>query len=287
MCGWISAFALTVLGATGAVTMPDRATGSIGGRVALMFWPTSEQGPLDPTGCVVHVVADRGAGKESRYPCGQWLVPGPAGAYLVWLEHGDTMSASPTIVRYAAEPFSGLGSRSLHRMWPAGMISLGQLPADTHAATLRLFSVRDPGSSHFERKMPLAEVAAGVSVRMPAGRLIAALYDGHGEPVAVSRSVRVEPGKRSVISTWEPRSGGSVLFSLQRPWREYPEGTLTLGGKPPDVVHQVPERVVALWYRVPEGRSTLRFDGEGLPTKEIAVTVKQGNVAMIRERLTR
>ena len=284
---FVAMVAVLALGA-GEVTLPDRAAGAIDGKVALMYWPVSSEGALDPAGCVVHVISDSGRGTEARYRCGEWFVPGPAGPYLAWLEQGDTISASPTIVRYAAEPFRGRGSRSLHQMMPAGFVALAGTPV-RGAVTMRLFGVRDGGPHVFERKVPLTEVTSGRSVRMPAGSLIAALYDAAGNPLALARPVRVEAGRQVTVSVREPSSGGAVLLSLQRPSRDYGDGALTLeqNGQriAPDVVHQLPARVVAMWCAVEAGEAALHFEGEGLPRNAIGIRIDNGKVAMIRENL--
>ena len=278
--------ALLALGA-GERTLPDPATGSIGGKVALLVSPQADGELLDPGGCEVHVAGDWGRGPEKRYACGEWFVPGPPGAYLTWLEQGDTISAGTSLVHYAAEPFRGRGAAALHRMVPAGYVSL-ENESRGGAVTLRLFSGQREGALQpFERRASLKELSA--PLRMPEGPLIAALYDAADQPVALARPVRVEAGKRAAVAPRPPASGGAVLFSLQRTHRSWPATSLTLEQEgrrsEPDVVQESSARVVAIWYSVPAGEATLHFEGEGLPKSPAKLNVERGKVTLLRERL--
>ncbi|HYC90746.1 MAG TPA: hypothetical protein VEO54_16130 [Thermoanaerobaculia bacterium] len=282
----VAAIALLAFGA-GQVELPDPATGSVDGKVALLLWPQADDRLLDPAGCVVHVAGDWGRGAERRHACGEWFVPGPAGAYLTWLEQGDTISAGTSLVHYGAEPFRGRGAVSLHRMVPAGYVALAN-EARGGAATLRLFSGQREGSLQpFERRASLNELSA--PLRMPEGPLIAALYDAADQPLALARPVRVEAGKRVIVAPRLPSPGGAVLFSLQRSHRSYPAAKLTLEQEgrrsEPDVMQESSARVVAIWYSVPGGEATLRFEGDGLPKSPAKVNVERGKVALLRERL--
>lgn len=123
---------------------------------------------------------------------------------------------------------------------------------------------------------------------MPEGPLIAALYDAADQPVALARPVRVEAGKQVTVAPRPPESGGAVLFSMQRSHRSSPPAKLTLEHdghrSDPDVLQESSARVVAIWYSVPAGEATLRFEGDGLPKAPVTVKVERGKVAMLRER---
>src|SRR6185503_16613803 len=141
-----------------------------------------------------------------------------------------------------------------------------------------------------ERKVDIQAATSGRSVRMPAGPVLAALYDANGNAIALAQPVQLDAGKRVTISPKQPdRGAGAVLLSLQRPHGSYSHSEVTLdqGGNntPPDVLHESAERVIAIWYSVRGGSATLRFRGPGLPDAPMSLSITEGNVTTVRTKV--
>jgi hypothetical protein len=235
------------------VVVPSPSTGSIDGKIALLFWPArfdEARTPLPADDCQVHVAPADSMMGGHLYPCGSWFQPLP-GRYLVWLEQRATVSPQTFIV-YDYLPFNGLGHMVMMPMRDAGWLRV-DAPA-LPDATIRILSLETTTSDPraFDRR--LAAASAGTSVRVPAGNVVAGIFDASGNATALSKPVKVVAGKTATAAPRAPAANTDIILSLMREGRDA-RGTCraaaTFGEgapQPADTVLNAWDRVVAIWY---------------------------------------
>lgn len=248
--------AFAAVSAAGAeVALPDTASGVIDGTIALLLWPTTADArhtPLRADGCDVHVVPTDSLTHELVYPCKNWFQPPGPGRYLVWLEQGTSLSPQ-TFISFDYVPFHGRGQTILMPMKPAGWLHVdAQL---RHAGdTLRILSLETAATEPraFDRTIPPARASS--PLRVPAGTVIAGVFDSAGRAQSLARPVTVRRGETATVAPRQSQSGSDVLVSLARRKRAAAEPcraelVLDDGSRhPADAKLESWDRVVAVWY---------------------------------------
>ena len=177
--------------------MPVAREGVIEGKAALTVM-AGDEGPdgeivlQEPTGCEIRVVPEADRDREFTWKCGQWFQPPAAGKYLLWIESDRGISTHQVLLRYSPVPFRGRGSLTAHSLQPSGRVAVTSTVGG--GDSFRFISL-NPGQSvrTFERRVP-ASVSEAV-VRMPAGRVVAGVFDAEGNALALSRPLVVEQGQ--------------------------------------------------------------------------------------------
>jgi hypothetical protein len=268
------------------IHLPDPASGNIGGKQAVLFWPTDSvtQKHLPVEGCVVHVVGENG---EITHPCGTWFNP-EIGRYSVWLETRDRISPGRVSVAYGGGPFPGYGKQIFAPVVPAGNVLVSfQGPVPAHA-TFRALALKADGFP-FERQIPAS--AKEVTLKVPAGPVLVGLFDRDSEAVALSQPVEVV-SNRTMAVRLSPSRSATALVVLDRPPKKAEAGrnatALALAihddVRPPDVFLDAPGRLFAIWYDLPPGKAELSLRSTELMLNAPTLLVlKTGNVATYRD----
>src|SRR5207244_9733949 len=86
--------------------------------------PATDHPELLPAdNCEVHLVPHTDPNQELKYPCGEWFQP-KAGRYNLWLERGDAISPSPTVMYFPDAPFKGRGLAGIEPIGEAGYVGI-------------------------------------------------------------------------------------------------------------------------------------------------------------------
>ena len=273
-----------------SMEMPDPRTGVINGRSAVLFWPAEavKEGPpkqlLSPDGCEARLVAEEDRGRELVFPCGRWVQPSQ-GTYRVWLEQGNTISITQTVLRYFGT--SEVGLRSVYPMVPAGRIAVENSVGK--GRSLRFLQAAPLGRS-FERRA--SGPNAGQPVLMPEGVVLAGLFDdSSNDALALSRPLTIRGGQTSTVTLQQPRTGSDVLVILERPRhaagnRDVVRVSLQANGaRSPDLFINAADRVVAVWYGLVERSARLVIDSESLELAPEDIVLSHSRVTTVRRRL--
>lgn len=274
------------------ITLPDRRTGIIGGKPAVMFWPADARGPVAPAGCEAVLVPFTSLGTELRRPCGEWFLP-DRGDYKTWIETADGISASPSVLRYRGTP-AAEGLLGVTEVVPAGEVAIRQ-PVNG-SRSLRIVSLTSHrNGSHvmplFDRRIAASRVEPR---KVPAGAVLAALFDDvTGDALAVARPLRVDAGKLTYAAPRPPAEGTDVVVVLDRP---QPRGAVTddvitlhldVGDTrhAPDAIADAADRVIAVWYGVTGRSATVAVDSESIRLEPRVVRLVPRQVATLRGAL--
>lgn len=280
--------------------MPDPAEGALAGRAALSFWP-QELGIagslLDPSGMTVHLVPLSDLDRELVFPCGEWILP-EAGKYRFWLEGAGWISAAHGIFSYSAPPFQGRGSIAVRDVVPAGRVVLGRgvtVGPDDEIRLLHVESHNRLASPQPEMSRRLRGQPPADGVAMPAGQVVAAVYDRAGAEYRwVSQPFDVPAAGVGVAPARGPGERTDVLAVLDRPkaalsFEEYDvQPTLNVdGGGPvsPAVLVATAERLYAIWYGI-EGRlGELTVESPSVHLPAVQIPLRAGRVESYRGSL--
>jgi hypothetical protein len=273
-----------------AATLPDPATGEINGTIALLLWPVSPDAsrqPLPAEGCEVHLTLSDSQTNEMRYPCSAWFQPPGRGRYLVWLEQAETVSPQ-TFIAFDYLRFRGLGQTILMPMRAAGWLRV-DAPKMPDGSTVRVLSLEESAEDvrAFDRRIPASQ--GGVTVRVPAGRAIAGVFDSTGRALALSRPVQVKKGNTTTVVPNTPQNA-DVLVSLIRRNHKRAEAcrsaiVFSTGSEQPAEATLVAwDRVVAVWYGLKSTEGRVFVDcGSSKFEKEIQLA--RSKVITIRDEL--
>jgi hypothetical protein len=280
----------------GTVTLPPASAGEINGRTALLMWPASADGePIEPSNCKAHLVPYSDQDQELLFPCGEWFQP-PVGKYRYWLEKDDAfMSPSPTIVVYAGPKFTGAGLRGVLPVLPAGKVALrAPFPAEQSLRLLHIPSGSSKPAQHrsMDRR---ARADSVVPLLMPEGEVIAGVFDRKsGDAVALTRPVRVQRDKVAYVNPQPPKEGCDVLAVFDRPGirpRSQTDDAAPVlrtpqGDRPPDVLSDTANRVIAVWYGISARSAELIFksSAELVPTETLRLV--PGHAVTIRRAIS-
>ncbi|PYQ26046.1 MAG: hypothetical protein DMF56_25715 [Acidobacteria bacterium] len=271
-------------------TLPDPATGEINGTIALLLWPVSPDAsrqPLSAEGCEVHLTLSDSQTDETRYPCSGWFQPPGRGRYLVWLEQGETVSPQ-TFITFDYLRFRGLGQTILMPMRAAGWLRV-DAPKTADGATVRVLSLEESAEDvrAFDRRVPASQ--GGVTVRVPAGRAIAGVFDSTGRARALSRPVQVKKGTTRTVAPSTPPNT-DVLVSLVRRNHKHADACRSSivfpngSEQPAEATLVAWDRVVAVWYGLKSAEGRVLVDcGPSKFEKEIQLA--RFKVITIRDEL--
>lgn len=281
----------------------DPGTGSIDGLRAVAVYPAvfdAEGKPkrfFDPRGFVAHLVPSDQFLEGSNHPCGEWFLPPRPDQYAVWVEGPGWMSPYPRVVGYAGSEFEGRGFSVVVPVVAAGQV---RLPARTAAPELRAWLLwaerprRHDLGGEMARLERLGE--AGALITMPAGRVIAGLWDRRRQAFrALSRPFEV-PAGGSVETSFVRPAGGDVIVRLER--ATAPSGPedldveLWLDGpgreaRRADLVAVNPGSAHAVWFDVAPGPASLSGGSRESGIAPVALDVVAGEVATITGVLRR
>jgi hypothetical protein len=286
-------------GVVATVALPDPRGGNVNGIGGVLFWPgdmfaaNGEARPL-PTasGCEARLVAYADLDRELAYPCGKWFVLPSPGRYEYWLETSGRITPTMGLLVYGRKPFSGRGMASIIPVTPAGRIVIPPERKMPEAEGLRLLSIDSPqrwGTRVFDRRVSAA--TAHTSVQMPEGHVVAGRFDRKtNDAIALSRPVEVTSGKTTTV--WpRPPAESDVLLVLTKP----PElqlnkpfaGRLSLDQRPPDVMLNAFDRIIAIWYGVAARHTTIAMQSDAAFMAPQQVDLVRGKVTTIRSKVQR
>jgi len=265
----------------------DPRTGNIGGRIAIAAMPRDSQ-PSNHAPCEVHLVLTTYDKDEQIYACNTWFQPA-VGRYLFWLEQGSSISYQ-SVIFYGGEHFHRSGMLLSKPLFPAGNVEIeGEtIPS---GATLRVLSLRTARTYRpFDRVIRPA--GRSRSFRIPAGRVIAGVFDAAGNALSLSAPHVLEQGRTQRISLESARRTAALLVVLDRFVRRPPlprcVSSLTIGDRRqprPTVDLQAHDRVVLVWYDLDAGDARLDFRCRSGQTLTRTLILAERRVATIRTRL--
>ena len=264
----------------------DPTTGNIGGRIAFAALPSDPQ-PANHAPCEVHLVLTSYDAEELISPCNTWFQP-PVGRYLFWLEQGPYVSYQ-SVMFYAGEPFHQSGMLLSKPLFPAGTLEIDHNPIPP-GATFRVLSLQiERNYRPFDRVIKPGSRTH--TLRVPAGRVIAGVFDAAGNALSLSRPVVVEQGRTASVA-FDPRVTTTLLVILDRFVGHPPlpscEASLTIEGRVhpgPAIDLQAHDRVVLVWYDIKTGDAQFDFRCGSDQTLNRALQLPSDKVTTIRTRL--
>ena len=279
-------------GAADRVGPPDRSTGMIDGKAAVMVWPNVAAAL---PGCDVHLVPVAQPDRELRFPCASWFLPEP-GTYKVWAEADGKISPTPLKLIYGSGEGKREGIVSVVDLMAAGEIALRD-PAGTQR-TLRLVSLDSFSTGRvlqtaFDRR---ADAATVTPIRMPVGRVLAGIFDSRtGDAVALARPVEVTAGGMTYVAPAAPKAGSDVLAVIDRARvrqsADQDKIALTLhvddASRAPDVVADTSDRIIAVWYGVDARRARITSRSDSFDVSIPELTLVGRPVVTVRAALRR
>jgi hypothetical protein len=265
----------------------DPKTGNIGERIAIAALPLDPQ-RSNHAPCEVHLVLTTYDKNELLYPCNTWFQP-PVGRYLFWLEQGSSISYQ-SVIFYSGEAFHRAGMLLSKPLFPAGKVEIQgeRIPS---GATLRVLSLRTARNYRpFDRV--IKPVGATYTFRIPAGRIIAGVFDAAGNALSLSAPHVVQGGHIERVALRSARTTATLLVILDRFVSRLPlppcAASLTIGNRRqsrPTVDLQAHDRVVLVWYDLDAGDARLDFRCRSGQTFTRTQHLREGRVATIRTRL--
>lgn len=277
----------------------DPAQGRIGGVAAMTIWPQVDRKLHDPKGFEVVLVRRDDPGIVLRYPAGTWQVP-PQGSYKVFLEGDHLVSPYPNNLQWFVEPFVGKGHVFGKQFVPATLV---QVQAPCPVKTCRAWvlhadsNVQEPVPYYGPEMIREPELANGKGdVLMPAGRMIAAVYDAE-QPrnfLALGTPVEAQPRKTTSIRPGVPQSGrAALILELERPEAVpvKPEDDIDVslvtrdGAHPPGFVARAHRKVYAIWPDVAAGRATIVVRSRKAQLRMRDIRLRSGKVEYSARRL--
>jgi hypothetical protein len=277
-----------------APSIPDSAKGEIDGHVALMFWPgvATESGvkPLSKEGCTVHMILADDQSRESVYPCGEWFQPEISARFIAWMEEPGLVSYQ-RIVGYAHEPFHGRGFIGVDTLSPAANVALDRQVKLQPDQTFRIVALKtETNLRMFDRRIRADRAAKG-SFQVPAGNVVAGVFNATGQAIALTHAVPARAAAAVIVSPRAPKKGGDALVVIDRtipPKLKVPDcnSQFVLAGKdrPPAVNVVTRDRLLYVWYDLDPGIAhfTVRCGDKTIDRK---LSVTKGNVVTFRDEL--
>ncbi|HKS25363.1 MAG TPA: carboxypeptidase-like regulatory domain-containing protein [Thermoanaerobaculia bacterium] len=290
--------AVSIAAGAANVALPSPRDGNVNGIGGVLFWPgdmfgsDGEPRPLATAeGCEAHLVPYTEPDRELVYPCGKWFVLPSAGYYSHWLETKDRITPTIGLMLYGRKPFSGAGMASVVPVAAAGHVMIPPGKTMSGDEDLRFVSIESRygwGTRVFDRRVAAAKSHA--PVQMPVGRAVVGRFDHKSnDAIALSPPLEIADGKTAVV--WPmPPAESDVLLVLARPpdvpAKPFPVH-LVLDQRPPDVLLNAFERIIAIWYGVAGRHATLSMQSDAAywPPQEINLT--RGKVTTIRSSIQR
>lgn len=278
--------------AADVVTLPDPKTGVINGKVALLLWPSTQTTDggrtlLKADGCEVHFAPSDAQEQELLYACGKWFEP-PVGRYVAWTEQGNFMSP-PTVMINGGEKFNGLGHILVTPMFPAGWFRVDDSTVVPAGTTIRLISMTLRSRFRpFDRQ--IRQARRGDRVRVPAGAIVAGVFDSEGRALSLSRPVKITEGQTVTVRPVVPAESPGVVSIVGRRPREGPfdppcvTRLVSQDGlnQQSDAEIQGYDRIVSVWYNVSINAVRFTLDcGTERIEKDLKLT--RGAITTIRD----
>lgn len=265
----------------------DPKSGNIGGRIAIAAVPVDPQ-PANYAPCEVHLVLTTYDKDELVYPCSTWFQPA-VGRYLFWLEQGSFVSYQ-SVIFYGGEPFHRTGMLLSKPLFRAGTVRIEDDPIPA-GATLRVLSLQTARTYRpFDRVIKRG--GRTHSFRIPAGRVIAGIFDAAGNALSLSKPHVVQQGRTERMVPRRARTAATLLVILDRFVGHPPfprcASSLTIGNRRqsrPIVNLQAHDRVVLVWYDLDAGDARLDFRCKSDQTFARTLRLTEGNVTTVRTRL--
>jgi hypothetical protein len=269
---------------------PDHAKANINGLPGWMDVPAvrnarGEWEPVRLAGCRVYLAPKTALHEHLSFPCNEWFVTPAEGTYQLWLATEDAVSSPQTILMARDEPYRGFGSVAIHRMQPAGFVTVDvPVPADHIVKFLHL----DAGGLGFF--LQASSRNAGSRFAMPPGRVVAGIFNARDEAVAYSRPLSVKAGETTTFRVTPPDRGSDLLVVLRKPpgHRDGPPLDLVVSDtalRAPDVLLEQRTYVVAVWYALSGERVTFSAVSPTLELKR-EVELRPHTVSTLRADLT-
>ena len=237
-----------------------------------------------PPACRTHIIAVT-RNEERIVGCG---IPTqlPPGAYAAWLEWPGRVSLFP-------ELFDGAGNGE-HRL-PVTAAGGVCLDPSSEAAAYELWHMESHISKgalapSFHRKT----TKPGAVLQLPTGRAIAVSLSEHGEVTAVSPPLEVAESVEIASSMSVSSEGATLCAFLTRPG-DVPAvpGDVRLFAsdrgetREPDAFLNSGDSVVALWYRMPAGRTEITMQSERMRLPAETMILRSGQIATLRSSIRR
>jgi hypothetical protein len=255
----------------------DPAAGFMDGVRFIGSWPARsaiDKRPGDPSGFEVHLVPRDDRDRALVYPAGSWFKP-PEGTYLFWLEGKNLMSPFLGVLTYQVASAPASGQAAVAPVVAAGRIKHSPDVGLDSTTSLRLLHLESHLSDQgrvrpqMTRRAIASEALRGVA--MPAGKVVAALWNRQTEKYTALEVVTVPYAQTVEVSPRPPAQGsGAVYIVLEPPrgvrWQEEgmsvglkaADGTLVAA----DEVAQTLYRTFAIWLAVPGGELELALQSD-------------------------
>jgi len=160
------------------------------------------------------------------------------------------------------------------------------LPVDKSQQFRVLSLVRHGYARPFDRR--LNSERAHDALHMPAGTVIAGIFDRSGNARSLSLPVALKDGATENLRPRVPKAADVLLVLSRDAKRGSPElrcvATMSLNGeiRKPTVRMDGWERFVAVWYEVPAGAAKLDLSCNGVPMGR-AITLTPGSIVTVRQ----
>src|SRR5262249_53997408 len=127
---------------------------------------------------------------------------------------------------------------------------------------------------------------------MPAGPVLAGIYDRHGDAIALSRPFSVPAVQVVKAKPTPPTRDSDLLVILHKPMMPGDvQVSLTVSGqgrpRPPDVFVDAQDYVYGVWYGVRGSNATVSLESNALVLPPTSVALRPGRVSTIRTDLSR
>jgi hypothetical protein len=269
--------------------------GIVKGFVGVRMFATTDAAGLtlaDSRGFTVHLVPASRPELEIVEPAGAWFLPPEKDAYRWWIEGNGQISASGLIIfDFRTAGTADRGTPAGSPVKPAGTVSLDPGAPLAEGIALQLLDL----DSGFARRA--VGEAASRGVLMPAGRIVAALFDqAANEYSAVARPLVVAAGATVAVAPRPPSSPATdlvvratiadrqVIAKGEAPalTAALPDGTR----RPPDAVGMDDTNIHGFWYAVVARSVTVELSSKAYAAEPLQVSLPSGGVrsAVVRFR---
>lgn len=252
----------------------------------------------DPAGFEVRLTNADQPGTELSFTAGTLFDP-PRGRYRYWVEGAWSMTPFTQLASFGADRPPGAKSMRVLPIVPAGRVALPERPRADPAHQLRLLYVdREPAAGlrhELSRRRGVAEVGSGIL--MPAGRVLAALWDPHEERYsALSRPFTVEAKTTVAAPLRGPAEGEADLVVYVDRAEGVPASALpglvltaTQGREQrrADVSLLTPWGTYGVWYGLKPGTVALGGGNDRLYVPPAAVYLTSGRISRYQGKVLR
>ncbi|MBV9492793.1 MAG: hypothetical protein JOZ54_01000 [Acidobacteria bacterium] len=265
-----------------AVIPPRPRDGDVGGLQGVFFFPIPES--AKPEACTVHLVPNDDPALDIVHPCSRWFVPAEEGMYGVWIEDGERVSASRTVLAYTPAPFANNGFIEAMDTVPAGAIALDR---ELRAGETFRFSSLTADGYGFERRITAKDATR--PLRVPPGRWIAGIYDKDHEAVAFAPIVTVRAGEVAHVTPCKPATGESDLFVILKK-RGHSNDDFAIyaedadGRHPPDGFNDN-ARFYAVWYGLRGSTARIVVESKTYKYTRAPIALRKGEPTIVRDSL--